>query len=274
MSDKIIVERFLGGSLWTNTEGEYQYNQRLLAYYKKIEFDSNQPKWLQSSFATIQLINDNKGIFKEYYESGKLRVEIPFITEGDCYYADGIEKIYYEGFDDVSELSVYILHEENNYVKGVQTGIQRQFYTNGQLMYESLLTQLENLNHQQYYKQYYLNGALKEEVRPEWGKKYYESGELFAIWNSVNYIIVGEYVERHQNGSLKMKVNYTDGNRDGLMYKYFENGKLKELWNYDKGKRKFVKKYFENGNLKTEWLYDGQGNEMSKAYYDKNGNKK
>ncbi|MCG6913073.1 hypothetical protein LJE86_04085 [bacterium BMS3Abin03] len=85
----------------------------------------------------------------------------------------------------------------------------------------------------------------------------------------------GDYIKYYRNGNIEMRCKYLDEvNRDGLMHKYFENGRLKELWSYDKGKRKFVKKYFENGNLKTEWLYDEYGNDISKVYYDKNGSRK
>ena len=81
--------------------GEYYYNKELSAYYRKIEPDENQPEWLQSAFVTFELNNkNNQGICREYYKSGKVRVEIPFIIVDGCFYADGLES--YEGFDDVS----------------------------------------------------------------------------------------------------------------------------------------------------------------------------
>ena len=154
----------------------------------------------------------------------------------------------------------------------MRIGIQKQYYTNGQLMYETLISWSDNFVVEKYYKKYHLNGMLSEEVYPDWGKKYYDLGESLATWKSHDYIIIGEYVEKYTTGSVKMKVNYFEGNRIGLMYKYFEDSTIMEVWSYNKGKRKFVKKYFENGNLKTEWLYDKNGVEISKKYYGINGN--
>jgi antitoxin component YwqK of YwqJK toxin-antitoxin module len=106
----------------------------------------------------------------------------------------------------------------------------------------------------------------------DWGKEYYEDGSLKAEWVNKDYLKCGDYIEYHRNGKIELKCKYLDGvNRDGLMHKYFEDGTLKELWSYDKGKRIFVKKYFNSGQLKTEWLYDKKGNEISKKYYDKEG---
>ena len=69
-----------------------------------------------------------------------------------------------------------------------------------------------------------------------------------------------------------MTVNYNNNfKRDGLMYKYYNNGTIRELWNYNNGLRIFVKKYHQSGNLKSEWLYDSRGKEISKRTYpDKN----
>jgi len=73
----------------------------------------------------------------------------------------------------------------------------------------------------------------------------------------------------------KMIVNYIliDGRdtRDGLMYKYFDDCKVAELWSYNKGKRIFVKKYFYSGAMKTEWLYYSKDNEVSKTYFNVDG---
>ena len=119
------------------------------------------------------------------------------------------------------------------------------------------------------------NGKTWLENTKDWGKEYYENGSLKPEWINKDYMKRGDYIKYYRNGNIEMRCKYLDEvNRDGLMHKYFENGRLKELWSYDKGKRKFVKKYFENGNLKTEWLYDEYGNDISKVYYDKNGSRK
>ena len=70
-----------------------------------------------------------------------------------------------------------------------------------------------------------------------------------------------------------MHVVYIDGEREGLMSKYSEDGLLKEEWKYSKGKRIYVNKFYSNGILKSEWLYKN-GELIQKNEYDKNGNLK
>jgi antitoxin component YwqK of YwqJK toxin-antitoxin module len=223
--------------------------------------------------------NYSNGVYKEYYPSGKLILEIPFIKLEDSFHPHGVVKRYYEGEDDITQSDVYVLIEETNFLNGTRIGLQKTYYTNGQLQSETMYESSDEVDHHvnstKFYKTYYVtNGNLSEEAYPNWGKKYYESGKLLAEWKSNNYFKIGDYIEKYPDGLIKLKVNYVDGDRDGLMYKYSNDGKILELWKYEKGKRNFVKKYFENGMLKTEWLYDTKGKEISKHYYDEKGNLK
>ncbi len=263
-------------------KGEFIFSNELKAYTKELKIKTEYPKFEQSNLAAIILDPDySSGMYREYYPSGNLFLEVPFTKCDDRnnFHAHGIVKKFYEGTDDITQADVYVLINEMNYLNGFKIGLQKTYYTNGHLymeiMYESFESDEKHEIKTKFYKTYYAdNGNLLEEVFPDWGKKYYEDGKLLAEWKSNDYSIIGEYVEVYPAGSIKMKVNYIDGNRDGLMHKYFEDGIIKELWSYVKGKRKFVKKYFENGMLKTEWLYDNTGKVISKHYYDKSGNLK
>lgn len=263
-------------------KGDFIFNNELKAYTQGLKIKPEYPKFEQSNLAAILLdSNYSSGTYREYYPSGKLFLEIPFTKCDDRnnFQAHGIVKKYYEGEDGITLSDVYVLRDEMNFLNGSKIGLQKTYGTNGQLYMETMYESLEsNEKHEiktKFYKTYYAsNGNLFEEVFPDWGKKYYENGKLLAEWKSNDYSINGEYVEVYSEGSIKMKVNYIDGNRDGLMHKYYPNGKIMELWSYDKGKRKFVKKYFESGMLKTEFLYDNDGNEITKKYYDFNGNLK
>ena len=107
-----------------------------------------------------------------------------------------------------------------------------------------------------------------------WGKEYYEDGSLKAEWCNKDYMKCGDYIKYYRNGNIEMKCKYLDEvNRDGLMYKYFDDGKPKELWSYNKGLRIFIKKYYSNGKIKKEWIYEN-GKEKEIIEYDKNGNRK
>ncbi len=118
------------------------------------------------------------------------------------------------------------------------------------------------------------NGKTWVENYKDGGKEFYENGMLKAEWNNKDYMKCGEYIKYHRNGNIEMKCKYLDDvNRDGLMYKYFDDGTLKELWGYDKGVRIFIKKYYPSGVMKKEWIYEN-GQEKEVIEYDKNGNKK
>ena len=289
----------LGGDVET-LNGIFVFDNSLDAYVQqKIKTDSDSPHWTQFAKISLKFSDNHKGgIYREYYESGKLRRETPFIIdkEYDNYLADGIERVYYEDIDSEGN-DTYTILEENCYKEMERCGIWKKYSIDGGLMEETNMDTISetdsslfyrvdrkeyypetgNLKFEQYKdwaKGYYNNGNIWLEDNKNWGKEYYENGSIKAEWSNKDYMKCGDYKEYHENGEVKMKCKYLDGvNRDGLMHKYFEDGNLKELWSYNKGKRKFVKKYFENGELKTEWLYDKSGNEISKKYYDKDGNK-
>ena len=264
MKNSIDVGLILGASS-NNSKGKYLFKQNLGLYYKELSPDLNQPE--ECSHATIELKEAScTGIYREYYKSGKVHIEVPFIIEDAYYLANGIVREFYEGYDDDSHSLVYNLRQEGTIEKGIRNGIQKEYYTNGKLYYESLFE-----TNEKYYKKYHLNGNLAEEVYPNYGEKYYETNELKATWKSNEYIMIGEYRETYPSGSLKMNVNYIKGDRDGLMYKYFEDGSFKEIWNYSKGVRNFIKKYYPNGNIKSEWFYKN-GELENKVEYDKKGN--
>jgi len=266
-------------------EGKFVFDNTLNAYVQKVDrVKSNQPAWTQFVKISLQYSDNNRGIYKEYYTSGKLRREIPFIIDEEYgnYLADGIERVYYEDLDSYGN-ETYTIIEENCYKKMERCGIWKRYSIDGGVMEETNYDKESESVDESFglfvgteQKGYYPDsGKIRIEEYKDWGKSYYENGKLMAEWSNKDYLKCGDYIEYYENGNVKMKCRYIDGvNRDRFMHKYFEDGKLKELWNYNKGKRKFVKKYYENGNLKTEWLYDENGNEITKMYYDKNGNRK
>ena len=222
--------------------------------------------------------NTKSGYYREYYSSGRLRREIPFTKESESksLIAHGIEKLFYEDKDSEGN-ETYTILEENLYKNGERCGIWRRYSIDGGLMEETnydtvILPEDSNFyscNNKEFYPDL---GKLKLENNKDWGKEYYEDGSVKAEWSNKDYMKCGDYIMYYRDGNIQMRCKYLDEiNRDGLMHKYFEDGTIKELWSYDKGKRIFVKKYFKNGNLKTEWLYDKNGNEISKKYYDKSG---
>jgi len=277
---------FLGGYYNVGTlNGKFVYDETLDEYVQKIEkMDNAGSAWTQFAKISLKFSDNHKSvIYREYYESGKLRRETPFIidNENGNYLADGIERVYYEDKDSEGN-DTYTILEENCYKELERCGIWKKYSIDGGLMEETNYDE-ESESVDEFFelfsgvprKEYFpKTGNLSLEDYKDWGKEYYDDGSIRAQWSSKDYMKYGDYTEYHENGEVKMKCKYINGvDRDGLMHKYFEDGKLKELWSYNKGKRIFVKKYFENGEVKTEWLYDKNGKEISKKYYDKDGNK-
>ena len=57
----------------------------------------------------------------------------------------------------------------------------------------------------------------------------------------------------YSNGKLQSKGVYTDGKKDGLWEEYFENGQLKSKGNYIKGRKEgFWQEYYKNGHLESK----------------------
>ena len=266
-------------------KGDFDYDEITKCF---VQFCKSNPTLTNSSYDIIHKIEiefseDYKsGFYREYWLSNNLRREVHFVKESDStgLSSDGNEKIYYEGLNSSGEEEVYVLIEENQYKMSQLCGISKRYSIDGGLMAEtdwdtmtdSASSLFYGIERREYYPE---SGRLKLEEHKEWGKEYYPGQSLKAEWTNKNYMKSGVYTEYHKNGNVKMTVNYVlidgIGTRDGIMNKYFQDGKISEIWGYNNGKRIFVKKYFTSGVLKTEWLYDDKGNEISKKYFNEKG---
>jgi len=260
--------------------GEFNYDPILDVYfqYPKIDFN-NQPKWLHYKTIELKLTKDFKeGIYREYYGSGNLRREVPFasVENSEDYFANGVEKLFYEDFDSNGE-KTYTILEENEYKFGERVGVWKTYSIDGGLIKEDYFEDLIDLKNGFYgikqIEYFPSSNKLASINYKDFGKSFYEDGSLKEEWKNSNYIKNGDYIEYHENGKIKMQVVYIDGEREGLMSKYSEDGLLKEEWKYSKGKRIYVNKFYSNGILKSEWLYKN-GELIQKNEYDKNGNLK
>lgn len=287
-----------GGDIY-ELRGVFEYDKELNEYIKKdIPPNEHYPPW--DRFVKIGITfnkNFKKGVYKEYFNSNRIRRILPFIynKEMDNYHSHGLEKVYYEGPDDKSQNDIYVIFLENNYLEGLSIGLQKRYYINGNLQNEVMMKKKgwgNNFSvHNEYYKIYYHDsGNLEKEVYPNWGRKYYETGQLMVEWKSIDYSIIGEYVEKYPSGSIKSKVNYVNGRKNGVMNKYYEDGSLqmkgnyvddgrdgtryeyypngtfKEVGEYTKGNKKHIKKFFPNGKLKSEFIY-ANGKVITKKEY-------
>ena len=256
------------------------FDQERNIYSQKVEQNSDGPDWIK--YETIEVIfsdNNKKGVYREYYKSGKLRHQIPFIIGDtvDELLVHGIETLYYEDKDSYGN-DTYTILEENEYSNMQRVGVWKKYSIDGGLLSEHFYDETIDLGNGFYglkYKEYHnSNGELAYIEERYWGKSFYENGKLKAEWPNIDYQKDGKYREYYEDGELKMEVNYKNGIRYGIMNKYYPNGKQKEKWNYtDDGKRIFIYKYYNKGQIKSEWLYRN-GELFQKIEYDTNGNKK
>lgn len=271
-NNRIICSRLI------ELHGEFYYDPILDIYFQHPNIDfNNKPNWLHYKKIELKLSKDFKeGIYREYYSSGNLRREVPFISveNSEDFFANGVEKLFYEDLDSVGN-ETYTILEKNEYKCGERVGVWKTYSIDGGLMKEDYFDDKMNLNKGFYgikqIEYYPSSGKLAFINEKDFGKSFYEDGSLKAVWKNKNYSKNGEYLEYHEDGKLKTQVEYIDGERDGLMAKYYEDGSLKEEWKYSKGIRIFVKKFYLDGKLKSEWLYN-KGELIQKNEYDKNGN--
>lgn len=107
----------------------------------------------------------------------------------------------------------------------------------------------------------YFNAISKIEelpvAKPKEIKTFHKNGQLKSIGfkdDSGNY--VGERKDYYENGKLKEVTNYENGKLNGQIKQYYENGNLKTIGPVKNGSLKGVwKDYFENGNLKRVYWW-------------------
>lgn len=255
--------------------GVFIFDDQKNVYRKKNSSNKDQrPAWL--NFDLIELeFNEAKTriIYREYYSSGNLRREIPFSKNGvnGNFYIDGKILLFYEDKDS-NDVDTYTILEEKEYDKAIRKGIWKTYSIDGGILSETFYDNIIDPNHLNKvlkWKEYHnSNGQLALTNERDFGKSYYDNGNLKAEWTNNDFKYHGEYREYYEDGVIKITVNYIDGSRDGIMYKYFQNQKLKEQWEYSLGVRNYIKKFYSDGSLKTEIKYKN-GIEISKIEFSK-----
>jgi len=254
--------------------GKFTHDESKNSYYQiNDSIEQSLAPWAQHFKVEINFPRRFKsGVYREFYKSGKIKREVDFKLGEDLgkFFANGLERVFYEGPDSQGN-ETYTILEETKYKNGEPVGIKQRYSTDGGVMEEQVMEESHGSERKEYFPE---TGKLRLEEHENWGKEYYESGKLKAEWKNKDYFKVGKYTRYYESGKIEMTATYIDGvNRDGIVNKYFEDGTTKEVWSYDKGVRIFIKKYYHNGKMKKEWIYEN-GQEKEVIEYDKNGNKK
>ena len=183
--------------------------------------------------------------------------------------AEGYDLVYYDSGEVLDSLF---------YVNGLQSGIQKRYYENGNLK------GLMNINshtglvaEHSVAKKYHENGKLWVESRynsngKEHGQKtiYYDNGQLYKNMSLNNGIIEGEFKQYYKNGVVSIQSIYKSGKKNGYCKMYYENGELLSDANFVdnriyKGRCNW---YFSNGQVRYKLKFNkegiGKGKEFSR----------
>lgn len=112
------------------------------------------------------------------------------------------------------------------------------------------------------------NNGLREGIWTE----YYPSGVVKTTSGYRNGKMHGTYVSADNRGTIIEKVDFVDGLKDGIYYKY-ERGKIVHEMSYSKDMvHGIFRRYYSNGNLQEESNYSNGVLHGAAQWYDQEGN--
>jgi antitoxin component YwqK of YwqJK toxin-antitoxin module len=122
---------------------------------------------------------------------------------------------------------------------------------------------------------FYKDGSVKEKIVVDSdnvleGESYYENGVISARYRDVDGKLDGEQIKYYLNGKIKAILNYNNGVKNGEFFIYYESGMplLKEYYvngklhgekiNYDENGKVFEKRIYDNGIIIKDGNYRGE----------------
>lgn len=105
-------------------------------------------------------------------------------------------------------------------------------------------------------------------------KKYYPTGELLMVGDTINGMPQGKMVEYYKSGNIKAVYFYNNNNKiDGEMHIYYEAGQKSQIQHYKNGVlHGIIQDFYPDGKIRIE-TYMIQGKESGKRKkYFMNGN--
>jgi antitoxin component YwqK of YwqJK toxin-antitoxin module len=216
-------------------------------------------------------------IYKRYYKNGQLAAEGLYkdgLPQGEYknYYENGVIEAFYDYVHpEEFSLKTYAkngrIKFQGGYLNGQYDGKHVLYFDNGKPQFEMTFRKGVPLGDR---KDYLENGALKDEYKYLDGKnkwEYVEYSENGKIKRSGTYAgetpnvkAIGATKEFYDNGKLKDEFNYHDSKLDKWEYiEYYENGKIKKSGTYtgetpNVKAEGVIKEFYENGQLKDEML--------------------
>lgn len=177
------------------------------------------------------------GTFKDYYDSGELKVVGQYksgkrIGAWKSFHKNGLVSSLY------------------SYKKGKRNKDYTSYYKDG-----TLRSKTEKIDDEYIRTGYYESGKLKHKRQVETGyyKGYFESGAIKLEADYLKFDLVGDWKRYYENGQLEWVVAYKEGYRHGPYKYYSENGDLKLEGDNAKDKIHGEEKRFLPNNV-IEWI--------------------
>jgi antitoxin component YwqK of YwqJK toxin-antitoxin module len=187
--------------------------------------------------------NIPQGLFKYFYEDGKIRTELNYSEDGKTakavnFYPGGkkmAEGSYFETKKDGTWKyynDLEILSMEEYYQKGMPVGIWKTYYDDGKLLEDC--PYLNGLK-QGVRKQYFSDGSIKSEVNYDKGKmegpaRYnYPNGNPMLVGQLHDDLKEGLWTAYKDNGDKENEITYTAGEPTNEIY--FDRARESELKN-------------------------------------------
>lgn len=189
-------------------------------------YDNNHKTLKEKHFALKSDTSIKHGLYKHYFENGKLEREGKYV-HGE---KEGLFKLY----DKYGRLRGEYYYETDR-----PQSIWKDYDLNGKIEKEYTYKD----GQMTFLKEYYENGSVSEE-----GQVLYKGG-MFVFKH-------GDWKEYYESGKFKGEGKLNEGKHVGIWKFYYENGNLKETGEFT-GKEVYEKiglwKYYnENGDLKKE----------------------
>jgi len=157
------------------------------------------------------------------------------------------------------------------------TVIAKRIYQNGKTIFEEGTIPMVNYINETTIKPIRSSGEKSKDVI---GAVYYKKGKIVAerytnnlTGKSYGYVPDGVVIERYNNGKIKNIFVYNKGYRNGPALGFYPNGQVKAeslyINDYPSG---VGRRYYENGNLMAEWEMRDKKEIYHKEYDEAGGN--
>lgn len=225
-------------------------------------FDDDWKKSTKSEgdfYRIVTLDSNNVPIskIKDYYKSGKIQaisdgaISIDNNDDSNSKF-EGKTKVYYESG------GIYV---ERFYKNGKTEGVSTGYYESGKVYftYNSINGNIEGV-----YKTLYESGKIKEIENFVKGVKtdytsFHENGNTKITYKLINGEIEGLWKSFYENGSREQEVNFTNGDRVGLLRDFYKNNKLNFIQKYnEKGQKYYEESFSEDGQITNIWNYKNE----------------